>query len=61
MAVGCRSGKVEIWDAARGAKVRDAAGHRGRVGCLDWRGGDSERAFLLGVSRRQRGCDVDIS
>ena len=38
LAVGCASGKIALYDVGRGVVVTPANGHRGRVGCLDWRG-----------------------
>ena len=38
VAVGTNSAEVQIWDAARSAKVRTLRGHSARVGCLAWNG-----------------------
>ena len=36
LAVGAFSGEVQIWDAAKGKRVRLMGGHRQRVGVLAW-------------------------
>ncbi|XVF13236.1 hypothetical protein REPUB_Repub08aG0191200 [Reevesia pubescens] len=36
LAVGTSNGKVQIWDASRGRRVRTMEGHRLRVGALAW-------------------------
>ncbi|KAF5833078.1 activator and specificity factor for anaphase promoting complex [Dunaliella salina] len=36
LSVGCNSGKVQIWDAARMRLVRTMEGHRARVGTMAW-------------------------
>jgi len=38
LAVGTNRGSVQIWDVARGTKIRDLTGHRSRVGALAWNG-----------------------
>jgi cell division cycle 20-like protein 1 (cofactor of APC complex) len=52
LAVGTDRGEVQIWDAARGARVRALAGHKQRVGVMAWGGGalatgSRDRAVLL--------------
>ncbi|CAE8608717.1 unnamed protein product, partial [Polarella glacialis] len=41
LAVGTSDGKVQIWDAAVGKKVRTLKGHHRRVGALAWADGSS--------------------
>jgi cell division cycle 20-like protein 1 (cofactor of APC complex) len=36
LSVGTATGEVQVWDAARGARVRALQGHRARVGCMSW-------------------------
>ena len=58
LAVGCASGKIALYDVGRGVVVTPANGHRGRVGCLDWRGD------VLASGSRDRGVacrDVRVS
>ena len=58
LAVGCASGRIALYDVGRGVVVTPANGHRGRVGCLDWRGD------VLASGSRDRGVacrDVRVS
>jgi cell division cycle 20-like protein 1 (cofactor of APC complex) len=36
LSVGTATGEVQVWDAARGTRVRALQGHRARVGCMSW-------------------------
>eukprot|EP01083_Nonionella_stella_P268172 906364_1 len=38
LAVGTRSGEVQIWDATKAQKVQTFTGHAARVGALSWNG-----------------------
>ena len=58
LAVGCASGRIALYDVGCGVVVTPANGHRGRVGCLDWRGD------VLASGSRDRGVacrDVRVS
>ena len=51
VAIGTRSGKVEIWDAEANRRIRTMNGHTGRVGALAWNGhvlstGSRDRTIL---------------
>ncbi|CAN0137829.1 unnamed protein product, partial [Phaeothamnion confervicola] len=52
IAVGCHSGEVQLWEAARCRKVRTMYGHSNRVGALAWgahllASGSRDRSVLL--------------
>eukprot|EP00753_Platysulcus_tardus_P005725 PLAT13652.1.p1 GENE.PLAT13652.1~~PLAT13652.1.p1 ORF type:complete len:534 (-),score=121.46 PLAT13652.1:83-1684(-) len=52
LAVGTRSGRVHVWDSAKGVRLRCLLGHDARCGSLDWKGpilatGSRDRSILL--------------
>lgn len=58
LAVGTRTGTVQIWDVHKNKKVRSLSGHIARVGALGWNGhtlasGSRDRSILLRDVRSQ--------
>jgi cell division cycle 20-like protein 1 (cofactor of APC complex) len=59
VAIGTKSGEVQLWDVARGKLVRAMGGHQGRAGALAWSStvlasGSRDRSVLLRDPRAQQ-------
>lgn len=48
LAIGTDSGKVHLWDAEVGKRVRTMEGHESRIGCMDW------NEYILSTGSRDR-------
>lgn len=66
LGVGSVSGKVQVWDCAKGSLLRTMSDHRCRVGCLDWAGntltsGSKDKSILLRDVRSPESCTKRLS
>lgn len=48
LAIGTDAGKVHLWDAEVGKRVRTMEGHESRIGCMDW------NDYILSTGSRDR-------